>query len=42
MEIQIEPHTLERAQERGTSEQEIKDIIETGLDIPARYERLLQ
>lgn len=30
MEIQIAPHTLERAEERGTSEQEIKDVILTG------------
>jgi hypothetical protein len=42
MEIQIEPHTLESAQERGASEEGIKDIIETGFDIPAKYGRLLQ
>ena len=40
MEIQIDPHTLERAQERGTSEEEIKDVIETGFDIPAKYGRM--
>ena len=40
MAIQIDPHTLERAQERGTSEQDIKDVIETGFDIPAKYERM--
>jgi len=40
MEIQIDPHTLERAQERGASEQEIKDAIETGFDIPAKYGRM--
>ena len=40
MEIQIGPHTLERAQERGASEQEIKDAIETGFDIPAKYGRM--
>ena len=26
MEIQIDPHTLERAEERGTNEDEIKDV----------------
>ena len=40
MEIQIDPHTLERAQERGTSEQEIKDVLATGFDIPAKYGRM--
>ena len=40
MEIQIDPHTLERAQERGTNEEEIKDVIETGFDIPAKYGRM--
>ncbi|MHB8327871.1 MAG: hypothetical protein ACYDB5_10640 [bacterium] len=29
MEIQIDPHTLERAQERGSNEIEIKDVILT-------------
>jgi hypothetical protein len=29
MEIQIDPHTLERALERGTTEEEIKDVIIT-------------
>lgn len=37
MEIQIDPHTLERAKERGTNEKEIKDAIETGSAIPAKY-----
>ena len=40
MEIQIDPHTLERAQERGTNEEDIKDVIETGFDIPAKYGRM--
>ena len=39
MEIQIDPHTLERAQERGASEEEIKDVIRTGFDIAAKYGR---
>ena len=40
MEIQIDPHTLERAQERGTNEDEIKDAINTGFPIPAKYGRI--
>ena len=40
MEIQIDPHTLERAQERGTSEQEIRDVIANGFSIPAKHGRL--
>ncbi len=39
MEIQIDPHILERALERGTNEEEIKDVIFTGIPIPAKYER---
>jgi hypothetical protein len=35
MEIQIDSHTLERAEERGTNEEEIRDVILTGFDIPA-------
>jgi len=40
MEIQIDPHTLERAEERGTNEEEIKDVILTGFLIPAKYGRI--
>jgi len=40
MEIQIDPHTLERAEERGTNEREIKDVIHSGFSIPARHGRL--
>lgn len=40
MEIQIDPHTLERAEERGDSEEEIRDVINTGAAIPARYARM--
>jgi hypothetical protein len=40
MEIQIDPHTLERAGERGTNEEEIKDVINTGFSIPAKYGRM--
>jgi hypothetical protein len=39
MEIRIDPHSLERAEERGTNEEEIKDIINTGTTIPAKYGR---
>lgn len=40
MEIRIDPHTLERAKERGTDEEEIKDVIETGSPIKAKHGRL--
>jgi hypothetical protein len=40
MEIQIYPHTLERAEERGTNEIEIKDVIQTGFSISAKYGRI--
>ena len=39
MELQIDPHTLERAGERGTNEKEIVDVINTGFSIPAKYGR---
>lgn len=39
MDIRIEQHTLERAEERGTDEREIRDVLETGFEIPAKYER---
>jgi len=40
MNIQIDPHTLERAQERGTNADEITDVIISGTPIPAKYGRL--
>jgi len=40
MDIQIDPHTLERAEERGTSEVEIVDTIHSGLAIPAKHDRI--
>jgi hypothetical protein len=40
MKIQIEPHTLERAIERGTNEKEIKEVIEMGFVIPAKHGRI--
>jgi len=36
MRIQIDPHTLERTEERGTNEEEIKDVINTGF--PGKWE----
>ena len=40
MRIRIDQHTLERAEERGTSEEEITDVIETGFTIPAKHGRI--
>ena len=40
MRIQIDPHTMERAQERGTDEAEIRDVINDGFDIPAKRGRM--
>ncbi|MBI5756401.1 MAG: DUF4258 domain-containing protein [Nitrospirae bacterium] len=40
MNIQIDSHTLERAEDRGTNENEIKEVIRTGFSIPAKYGRL--
>jgi hypothetical protein len=40
MEIQIDPHTLERAEERGSNETEIGDVIRTGFSIPAKFGRI--
>jgi hypothetical protein len=40
MDVLIDPHTLERAEERGTDENEIIDVIDTGFSIPAKYDRL--
>ena len=37
MDIRIDLHTAERAKERGTDEEEIKDVINTGTLIPAKY-----
>ena len=40
MEIRISPHTLQRAQERGTDASEISDVILHGAVQPARKGRL--
>jgi len=37
--IQIHPHTLERAEERGTTKSEIEDVIRTGTPIPGKRNR---
>jgi hypothetical protein len=39
MDIQIDPHTLERAAERGASAEEIIDVITSGHPMPAKYGR---
>jgi hypothetical protein len=37
---QIDSHTLERAEERGATEGEIRDVIRSGFSIPARHGRI--
>lgn len=37
--IKIDPHTLQRAEERGATRDEIVDVIKHGIDIPAKYGR---
>ena len=39
MKIRIDPHTIERAEERGANSGEIQDVIETGFTIPAKHGR---
>jgi hypothetical protein len=39
VEIRIDPHTLERAEERGTNEAEIEDVVTTGFPILAKCGR---
>jgi hypothetical protein len=40
MEIKIDSQTIERAEERGANEKEIKDVINTGFSIPGKYGRI--
>ena len=40
MEIQIDSHTLERAEERGATKEEIIDVIMNGTPIQAKHGRL--
>ena len=39
MEIRIDPHTFERIEERGTTEEEVREVINYGAPIPARHGR---
>ncbi len=39
MNIQVEPHTLKRAEERGTNMDEIQIVLEQGIEVPARGNR---
>lgn len=39
MNVRIDPHTLQRATERGTNEAEIREVIATGLRISAKHGR---
>ncbi len=40
MKVQIEPHTLQRATERGTTEDEIIETINSGVSILGKFGRL--
>lgn len=40
MTIQIDPHTLQRAEERGTNLQEIEDVVINGIPSEAKKNRL--
>ncbi|GAA4748334.1 DUF4258 domain-containing protein [Flavisolibacter ginsenosidimutans] len=40
MEIRIEPHTLEKAKERGASEKEIIETLQSGTAVKAKAGRL--
>ena len=40
MKIQIAPHTLQRAIERGTTEEEIIEVLQSGVNILGKIGRL--
>lgn len=40
MKFQIAPHTLERANERRATENEIIEVLETGNSISAKYGKI--
>jgi hypothetical protein len=40
LDIRIDPHTLERAEERGTDERESADVVTNCFSIPAKAGRL--
>ena len=42
MKIRIDPHTLERAEDRGATEEEIQDVLENGEFISAKRDRLMK
>lgn len=37
--VRIDPHTLKRAKERGTTPEEIEDVIRTGISIESKRNR---
>jgi hypothetical protein len=39
-EVRIDPHTLERAQERGTDAEPIREVVQTGIPVIAGKGRL--
>ena len=39
MKIHIHPHTLERAEERGTCKEEVMAVLNTGFDITVKRQR---
>ena len=39
MQIRLDAHVRQRAEERGTNEAEIQDVLLTGFPIPAKYGR---
>ncbi len=42
MKIQTDPHTLQRANERGTDEKEIEDVLMNGKEGPAKGSRKMK
>ena len=40
MRIRVDPHTVQRAVERGAAESEIIDVLENGHSVPAKYGRM--
>lgn len=40
MPVRIHPHAQERMKERGASEEEVRDTVETGERVPAKFGRV--
>jgi len=40
MKVRIDPHTRDRAKERGTTESEIREVIEAGDPVPSKCDRI--